>query len=105
MGDLATAHVAALEKLEAGKVLEVNLGTGVGNSVLEVIKVCRKASGYPIPVVMSPRRAGDPAELVAECALAKTLLGWEPRYRRIEDIVQTAWNWHSRHPQGYNDRR
>ena len=102
--DLASAHLAALEKLEPGRVLEVNLGTGVGNSVLEVIEACRKASGHPIPVVMSPRRAGDPAELVAECSLAKTLLGWEPRYRRIEDIVQTAWNWHRSHPRGYDDR-
>ena len=102
--DLASAHLAALEKLEPGRVLEVNLGTGVGNSVLEVIEACRKASGHPIPVVMSPRRAGDPAELVAECSLAKVLLGWEPKYRRIEDIVQTAWNWHRSHPRGYDDR-
>ncbi len=102
--DLASAHLAALEKLEPGRVLEVNLGTGVGNSVLEVIEACRKASGLPIPVVMSPRRAGDPAELVAECSLAKVLLGWEPKYRRIEDIVQTAWNWHRSHPRGYGDR-
>ena len=102
--DLASAHLAALEKLEPGRVLEVNLGTGVGNSVLEVIEACRKASGHPIPVVMSPRRAGDPAELVAECSLAKVLLGWEPKYRRIEDIVQTAWNWHRSHPRGYGDR-
>lgn len=102
--DLASAHLAALEKLEPGRVLEVNLGTGVGNSVLEVIEACRKASGHPIPVVMSPRRAGDPAELVAECSLAKTLLGWEPRYRLIEDIVQTAWNWHRSHLRGYGDR-
>ncbi|RLS74303.1 MAG: UDP-glucose 4-epimerase GalE [Planctomycetota bacterium] len=102
--DLASAHLAALEKLEPGRVLEVNLGTGVGNSVLEVIEACRKVSGHPIPVVMSPRRAGDLPELVAECSLAKALLGWEPRYRRIEDIVQTAWNWHRSHPRGYDDR-
>lgn len=100
--DLATAHLAALEKLQPGKVLEVNLGTGVGNSVLEVIDACRSASGHPIPVIMSPRRPGDPAKLVAECSLAKTLLGWEPRYKRIEDIVQTAWNWHRSHPNGYS---
>jgi UDP-glucose 4-epimerase len=102
--DLASAHLAALEKLEPGRVLEVNLGTGVGNSVLEVIEACRKVSGHPIPVVMSPRRAGDLPELVAECSLAKALLGWEPRYRRIENIVQTAWNWHRSHPRGYDDR-
>ncbi len=99
--DLATAHLAALEKLESGKVLEVNLGTGVGNSVLEVINACRKASGHPIPALMCPRRAGDPAELVAQCSLAKELLGWEPRYKTIDQIVQTAWNWHKAHPKGY----
>jgi UDP-glucose 4-epimerase len=71
--DLATAHLAALEKLQSSKVLEVNLGTGVGNSVLEVINACRKASGHPIPTVMCPRRAGDPAELVAECSLGTSL--------------------------------
>jgi UDP-glucose 4-epimerase len=102
--DLATAHLAALEKLQSSKVLEVNLGTGVGNSVLEVINACRKASGHPIPTVMCPRRAGDPAELVAECSLAKQVLGWEPRYRQIDQIVQTAWNWHISHPRGYADR-
>ncbi|MEK0425326.1 MAG: UDP-glucose 4-epimerase [Planctomycetota bacterium] len=101
--DLATAHLAALEKLQSSKVLEVNLGTGVGNSVLEVINACRKASGHPIPTVMCPRRAGDPAELVAECSLAKQVLGWEPRYRQIDQIVQTAWNWHLSHPRGYAD--
>lgn len=101
--DLASAHLAALEKLESGKVLEVNLGTGVGNSVLEVINACRKASGHPIPALMCPRRAGDPAELVAHCALAKQLLGWEPRYKTIDQIVQTAWNWHKAHPKGYSE--
>ncbi len=101
--DLASAHLAALEKLESGKVLEVNLGTGVGNSVLEVINACRKASGHPIPALMCPRRAGDPAELVAQCSLAKELLGWEPRYKTIDQIVQTAWNWHKAHPKGYSE--
>ena len=101
--DLASAHLAALEKLESGNVLEVNLGTGVGNSVLEVINACRKASGHPIPALMCPRRAGDPAELVAHCALAKQLLGWEPRYKTIDQIVQTAWNWHKAHPKGYSE--
>jgi UDP-glucose 4-epimerase len=101
--DLASAHLAALEKLESGKVLEVNLGTGIGNSVLEVINACRKASGHPIPALMCPRRAGDPAELVAQSSLAKQLLGWEPRYRTIDQIVQTAWNWHKAHPKGYSE--
>ena len=99
--DLARAHLAALEKLKPGKVFEVNLGTGIGNSVLEVIDACRKASGHPIPVVICPRRTGDLAELVAQCSLAKQLLGWEPHYKSIDQIVQTAWNWHKSHPKGW----
>jgi len=99
--DLATAHLAALEKLELGKVLQVNLGTGVGNSVLEVIEACQRTSGHPIPVVMSPRRSGDSAELVADCTLAKSLLGWEATYKRIDQMVETAWNWHRSCPRGY----
>ena len=101
--DLATAHLAALERLEPGKVIEANLGTGVGNSVLEVIEACRKASGHPIPVVMAPRRAGDPAHLVAECSLAKQVLNWVPKYTQIDEIVATAWNWHRSHPHGYRN--
>lgn len=102
--DLATAHRAALERLESGRVIEVNLGTGVGNSVLEVIEACRKASGHEIPVVLAPRREGDPAKLVADSSLAKQLLDWEPKYKSIDSIVQTAWKWHSTHPNGYAER-
>lgn len=102
--DLATAHLAALERLRNGQVLEVNLGTGAGNSVLEVIEACRKASGREIPVVIGPRREGDSEKLVADSTLAKQLLDWEPRYTSIQAIVQTAWRWHSTHPNGYADR-
>jgi UDP-glucose 4-epimerase len=102
--DLATAHRAALERLERGRVIEVNLGTGKGNSVLEVIEACRKASGHEIPVVVAPRREGDPAKLVADSSLARKLLEWEPRYTSIDAIVQTAWRWHRTHPKGYEDR-
>lgn len=99
--DLAAAHLAALERLEEGKVIEVNLGSGVGYSVMQVINACRKVSGQSIPVVNSPRRAGDPAKLIADSALAKTLLEWQPKYTTIEQIVETAWNWHRSHPNGY----
>jgi UDP-glucose 4-epimerase len=99
--DLAAAHLAALERLEEGKVIEVNLGSGVGYSVMQVINACRKVSGQSIPVVNSPRRAGDPAKLIADSALAKTLLDWQPKYTTIEQIVETAWNWHRSHPNGY----
>ena len=102
--DLATAHRAALERLERGRVIEVNLGTGKGNSVLEVIEACRKASGHEIPVVVAPRREGDAAKLVADSSLARKLLEWEPRYTSIDAIVQTAWRWHRTHPKGYEDR-
>jgi len=99
--DLAAAHLAALERLEEGKVIEVNLGSGVGYSVMQVINACRKVSGQSIPVVNSPRRAGDPAKLIADSALAKTLLEWQPKYTTIEQIVETAWTWHRSHPNGY----
>lgn len=99
--DLAAAHLAALERLEEGKVIEVNLGSGVGYSVMQVINACRNISGQSIPVVNSPRRAGDPAKLIADSALAKTLLDWQPKYTTIEQIVETAWNWHRSHPNGY----
>jgi UDP-glucose 4-epimerase len=99
--DLATAHLAALERLEEGRVIEANLGTGIGSSVMEVIGACRRASGHPIPVVISPRRAGDPAQLVADSRLARKVLDWEPRYTSIDQIVLSAWNWHRKNPDGY----
>jgi UDP-glucose 4-epimerase len=99
--DLAAAHLAALERLQPGKAIKVNLGTGRGYSVTEVIEACRKITGHPIPAVMAPRRAGDPPELIADARLARQLLDWTPRYTTIESIVETAWRWHQAHPQGY----
>jgi UDP-glucose 4-epimerase len=99
--DLATAHLAAMERLAPGKILEMNLGTGVGHSVLGVIEACRKVTSHRIPVEQGPRRAGDPACLVADSTLAQSTLGWRPRYTSIDSIVQTAWHWHSTHPHGY----
>jgi UDP-glucose 4-epimerase len=100
--DLASAHLAALQRLQPGKSIKVNLGTGRGYSVLEVIDACRKFTGHAIPAVVAPRRPGDPPELVADARLAAELLGWMPKYTTIESIVETAWNWHRRHPRGYN---
>jgi UDP-glucose 4-epimerase len=100
--DLATAHVAALEKLMPSCVLEMNLGTGVGHSVLQVIEACRRVTGHPIPIVHAERRAGDPACLIADSTLAQQTLGWTPQYVSIEKIVETAWRWHSTHPRGYS---
>jgi UDP-glucose 4-epimerase len=99
--DLATAHLAALERLQPGKSIKVNLGTGRGYSVREVIDACRKITGHPIPAVTAPRRPGDPPELIADARLATLLLDWHPQYTTIESIVQTAWRWHQAHPRGY----
>lgn len=99
--DLGSAHLKALQLLEPGLNLQLNLGTGRGNSVQEVINACRKVTGHPIPAVEAGRRAGDPAELVADSSLAQRTLDWKPRYNDIEKIVSTAWNWHRSHPRGY----
>ncbi len=99
--DLADAHLRALKLLEPGSNLQLNLGTGVGHSVKSVIEACRRVTGHPIPTTVEARRPGDPAELVADSSLAQRVLGWKPAYVDIEQIVATAWNWHSAHPRGY----
>jgi UDP-glucose 4-epimerase len=83
--------------------LKLNLGTGCGFSVQEVIDVCRGVTGHPIPTRAAPRRPGDPPELVADVSLAKRVLGWEAKYRTVRPIIETAWAWHSKHPHGYGD--
>lgn len=99
--DLATAHLAALEKLQPNSSLQLNLGTGKGNSVLEVIEACRSVTGHPIPIEWGPRRSGDPAELIADARKAQQVLGWSPQYVQIRDTIATAWKWHASHPLGY----
>ena len=69
-----------------------NLGNGVGFTVKEVIDVTRKVTGHPIPAEICPRRAGDPAQLVASSEKAKTVLGWKPQYAELDTIVSSAWN-------------
>lgn len=92
--DLADAHVKALEYLNKGNSSQIiNLGTGDGNSVKEVISVAEEVTGRKIKSVFSPRRAGDPAVLVADNKKAKEVLGWSPKFN-LNDIVQTAWRWH-----------
>ena len=98
--DLATAHVAALEKLTPGMALKLNLGTGHGASVQEVVDLCREITGHPIPVRKVDRREGDPPALVADAAAAKRELGWEAK-RSMREIIESAWKWHSKHPRGY----
>jgi UDP-glucose 4-epimerase len=99
--DLATAHLQALEMLKSGSPLKLNLGIGRGYSVKEVIDACRKVTGHKIPNDVGPRRAGDPPELIANSSLAQKTLGWKPKYTDIDVIVDTAWRWHSSHPNGY----
>lgn len=99
--DLASAHLAALKRLQPGQGIKANLGTGRGYSVREVIEACRKLTGHPIPSVIAPRRPGDPPELVADPRLASRILEWQPHYTTIEPIIETAWRWHKSHPRGY----
>lgn len=102
VNDLAQAHILALDYLMQGGENNVfNLGNGVGFTVKEVIDVARKVTGHPIPAEICPRRAGDPAQLVASSEKARTVLGWKPQYADLETIVSTAWNWHKNHPSGY----
>ena len=101
--DLGKAHLSALENLSPGKGIKLNLGTGNGYSVREVIDACRKITGHSIPEVHGERRAGDPPELVADSSAAKEILGWTPEYQTVESVVETAWRWHQSHPDGYAD--
>lgn len=102
--DLATAHVAALERLEPGTELKLNLGTGSGVSVREVIEACQRVTGKKIASQVVDRRPGDPPALVADAARAQRELQWTPKYTSIDAIVETAWNWHRTHPNGYEPR-
>jgi UDP-glucose 4-epimerase len=98
--DLAQAHIQALTP---GKQGFYNLGNGDGYSVRQVIAECEKVTGKKIPVVEKPRRPGDPPKLVASAEKAIRELGWKPKFPKLHDIVESAWRWHSRHPNGYAD--
>lgn len=100
--DLAEAHVLALEALDQGS-RTYNLGNGSGFSVLEVIETAREITGADIPTVIGPRRAGDPARLVASSDRIRKELGWQPRYPDLRQIIESAWLWHRRYPNGYPD--
>lgn len=100
--DLASAHLLALKRLkEGGESRIYNLGNGKGFSVKEVIEVARKVTGKEIKADIAPRRAGDPAVLVASSQKAKDELGWKPRYDSLETIIESAWNWHKNNISGY----
>ncbi|MBD5103492.1 MAG: UDP-glucose 4-epimerase GalE [Ruminococcaceae bacterium] len=101
--DLAAAHILAVKYLMNGGESDIfNLGNGIGYSVREVIETVRKVTGHPIPAAETPRRAGDPARLVASSDKAKSILGWKPTHDSLEEIIASAWNWHKNHPNGYN---
>jgi len=92
VNDLATAHAKALDYInKEGKSLAVNLGTGTGTTVLEVIEAARRITGKPIPVKITDRRAGDPVRLTASADLALEILGWKARYSDMETIIRTSW--------------
>ncbi len=102
--DLIAAHILALEYLKAGNDSNVfNLGSNNGYSVKEMLDAAREVTGKEIAAKVAPRRAGDPASLVASSEKAKTVLGWEPEYTDVKKIIETAWNWHVSHPNGYQD--
>lgn len=101
--DLADAHVLAINAIEASKVKVFNLGNGEGFSVREVIDTCREVTGHAIPAADAPRRAGDPARLVASSKRATDQLGWKPKFPEIKTIVSHAWNWHKNHANGYEE--
>ncbi|HSZ63674.1 MAG TPA: UDP-glucose 4-epimerase GalE [Terriglobales bacterium] len=116
VSDLSHAHLLALDALkdaaaapEASKKdafeefppLIYNLGNGQGFSVREVVDVARQVTGHPIPVIESPRREGDPAILIASSEKIRRELGWQPKFPELKTIVESAWQWHRRHPDGY----
>ncbi|MFW5748196.1 MAG: UDP-glucose 4-epimerase GalE [Chloroflexota bacterium] len=101
--DLARAHILAFEALEAGCSRHYNLGSGQGFSVQEVIETCRAVTGHAIPAQVGPRRPGDLPRLIADSTRIKHELGWQPQYDDLHTIVETAWKWHSGHPNGYRE--
>jgi UDP-glucose 4-epimerase len=105
VSDLARAHLLALEALalENSSPLIYNLGNGRGFSVRQMLEVARKVTGHPVPVIESPRRAGDPAVLIASSEKIRRELGWQPRFPDLNTIVESAWQWHRTHPDGYPD--
>jgi UDP-glucose 4-epimerase len=102
VSDLADAHVLALDHLRKGGASDfINLGTGHGYSVMEVIECGQKVTARPIPIRIEPPRPGDPARLVADASRAERVLGWKPRKSDLATILGTQWEWQQRNPNGY----
>jgi UDP-glucose 4-epimerase len=98
--DLSQAHILALQ---SSKSEFYNLGTGGGTSVREVIESCRKITGQKIPALEKPRRPGDPARLIAASDKIQRELGWRPKFQNIDAIIESAWRWHQKFPNGYGN--
>ena len=102
--DLASAHLLAMEAIENDTQEVYNIGTGNGQSVLDIIKACELVSGHKAVYTIVERRPGDAPELVADSRKLQSRLGWKPKYPNIEDTVRTAWMWHKVCPQGYGEK-
>jgi UDP-glucose 4-epimerase len=103
--DLADAHLRVLDRLLDGPSVRYNVGNGSGYSVREVIRAVSEVSGRPVPFTEGPRRAGDPAVLIASNALLRRDTGWSPGHDSLEEIVRTAWAWRAANPQGFGRER
>ncbi|MEN6576937.1 MAG: NAD-dependent epimerase/dehydratase family protein, partial [Phycisphaerales bacterium] len=101
--DLCRAHLLALDKLSECTEMAYNLGNGQGYSVRQVIDTVKRVSGRDFTVVEAGRRAGDPPILTSDATKARRELGWQPQKPGLEDMVATAWKWHTEHPDGYSD--
>jgi UDP-glucose 4-epimerase len=102
--DLADAHILAVDYLRNGNESSAfNLGSSTGFSNLEIVKAAREVTGKEIPAEIATRRGGDPDTLIAASEKARKVLGWKPEFDDIHKIIETAWKWHTTHPQGYND--
>jgi UDP-glucose 4-epimerase len=104
VADLAMAHVLALDYLRNdGASISLNLGNGLGFSVLEVIEAARRVTNCRIESKLEPRREGDPAQLIADASKARSLLGWRPDQSELHNILESAWQWRLAHPKGYDE--
>ncbi|WP_461215862.1 UDP-glucose 4-epimerase GalE [Lacticaseibacillus sp. GG6-2] len=103
--DLADAHILAMKYLSDGNESQAfNLGSATGFSNLEILNAARKVTGQPIPAKIGPRRPGDPSTLIAASDKARKILGWQPKFDDVEQVIATAWNWHQTHPEGFGDK-
>ena len=103
VNDLVAAHVLGIEALSDGDARFYNLGIGRGYSVKEILNAARNATSKEIPVVFGERRKGDPARLFANSDKVQQELGWKPLHTDVEEIITSAWRWHTAHPDGYAD--